>query len=214
MITKFIKAALFIFCAFIFSTAASYSSEEIIEFPITSAQDIVSSGLVEIDPENDSALIVNSSGKSEVILFDLDGSELGEKRLTYSARMRTEDLKAEGDSRGIAYLELTALFPDGEELAARGPRVPLSGTTDWRAGNTVLYVDRGDNPERVRLALIVEGNGKAWIGDVQLRHRPLRTDYLFWGHVVVWVALIIYIYHLIRKQRRLERELKSIEAGA
>ena len=149
-----------------------------------------------------------------LILFNLDGGELGEKRLTYSARLRSEDLKATDDTRGIAFLELKAVFPDGEDLVARGPRVPVTATTDWETANTVLYVDKGENPDRVTLALMVEGSGKVWIEDVKLRYRPLRTDYLLWGHAVVWVVLIIYIYHLVRKQNRLSRELKSIEAGA
>lgn len=194
--------------------AHSYSSEVIMEFPISGPGDIVSSELVQSDPENEGALLVQSNGNTQVELFDLYDEELGEKRLTYSARLKSEGLSATDDTRGIAYLELKALFPDGEELLARGPRVPITGTSDWRNANTVLYVDKGVNPDTVILSLIVEGEGKVWIEDVKLFHRPLRTDYLFWGHVVVWIVLIIYIYHLIRKQKRLERELKAIQAGA
>ena len=212
MKTVLIRAAFLTFMAFVLAAGAAYSSEEIIEFPLTGAGDIVSSELVELDPRSEGALLVDSEGRSEVILFVLGGAELGEKRLTYSATMSSEGLVATEDTRGIAYLELTALFPDGEELIARGPRVPLTGTTEWRPANTVLYVDKGTSPESVTLSLIVEGRGKVWIEDVKLLHRPLRTDYLFWGHVVVWILLIIYIYHLMRKQKRLEQELRTIES--
>ena len=212
MKTVLIRAAFFTLTALILAAGAAYSNEEIIEFPLTGAGDIVSSELVELDTQNEGALLVDSEGRSEVILFVLDGAELGEKRLTYSATMSSEGLVATDDTRGIAYLELTALFPDGQELVARGPRVPLTGTTEWRRANTVLYVDKGTSPESVTLSLIVEGEGKVWIEDVKLLHRPLRTDYLFWGHVVVWILLIIYIYHLMRKQKRLEQELRTIEA--
>lgn len=208
-----ITAFLILFTFPIFQ-AHSYSSEEIMEFPINGPEDIVSSELVQSDPENEGALLVDSNGNTEVELFDLFNEELGEKRLTYSAKLKSEGLSATDDTRGIAYLELKALFPDGEELLARGPRVPVTGTSDWTNANTVLYVDKGVNPDTVILSLIVEGEGKVWIEDVKLLHRPLRTDYLFWGHVVVWIVLIIYIYHLIRKQKRLERELEALEAGA
>ena len=195
-------------------SAASLADNEIIEFPINSSQDIVSSGSVRIDPESENALLVNSDGKREIELFDIEGSGLGDKKLTYSAVMRTKDLTATDDTSGIAYLELTVLFPDGEELVARGPRVPLSGTTKWRSAETALYVDKGGDPQNVSLDLIVDGAGKVWVQDVRLSTRPLRTDYLFWGHVVVWIVLIIYIYHLLRKQGRLTRELRSLKAGA
>ena len=212
MKTVLIRTAFLTLIALVLAAGAAYSSEEIIEFPLTGTGDIVSSEFVELDPRNEGALLVDSEGRSEVILFVLDGAELGEKRLTYSAKMSSEGLVATEDTRGIAYLELTALFPDGEELIARGPRVPLTGTTEWRPANTVLYVDKGTSPESVTLSLIVEGRGKVWIEDVKLLHRPLRTDYLFWGHVVVWILLIIYIYHLMRKQKRLEQELRTIES--
>ena len=197
----------------ILGTAASLSDEGVIEFPITGVQDIVSRSAVEIDSENGDALLVNTDKKTEVKLFEIEGIGLGDKKLTYRARMRSEDLRATDGTRGIAYLELTVLFPDGEELVTHGPRVPLSGTTEWRPADTVLYVDKGGDPQKVNLGLVVDGAGKVWIEEVRLSHRPLRTDYLFWGHVVVWIVLIIYIYHLIRKQGRLSRELKSLRGG-
>lgn len=214
MKTALKSKAILILLAVLLFPAASYSNEEITEFPIASPGDVVSSELVQIDPDNEGALLVNSDGNTVVELFNLEGEELGEKRLTYSARLRSQGLEATEDTRGIAYLELKAIFPDGEELVARGPRVPVTGTSDWRPANTVLYVDKGENPDTVTLSLVAEGDGKVWIEDIVLIHRPLRTDYLFWGHVVVWIVLIIYIYHLMRKQKMLERELKAIEAGA
>lgn len=204
------KIAALILCAYIFNAAAAYSNEEVIEFPITGVQDIISSSSAAIDPESGNALVVSSNEKTEVRLFEIDGKDLGSTRLVYNARVRTEDLTATDDTRGIAYLQMNVLFPDGEELIARGPRVPLSGTTDWRSAETLLYVDEGMTPQRVKLNLVVDGAGKVWIEDVRLLHRPLRTDYLFWGHVVVWIVLIIYIYNLIRKQGRLSRELQSL----
>ena len=209
-----LKIMPFILCAYIFSTVAAYSNDEIMEFPITGDQDIISSGDAQIDSDNDNALLINANGKTEVELFNIAGSDLGDKKLTYSARMRTENLTATDDTRGITYLQMNVLFPDGEELIARGPRVPLSGTTDWRSAETLLYVDKGVDPKRVKLELIVDGAGKVWVQDVKLRHRPLRTDYLLWGHIVVWIVLIIYIYNLVRKQGRLTRELRSLQSRA
>ncbi|HXG30836.1 MAG TPA: hypothetical protein VNK81_04255 [Thermodesulfobacteriota bacterium] len=35
--------------------------------------------------------------------------------------------------------------------------------------------------------------------------------YLFWAHVIFWVALFIYIYGLIRKSESLKRELEAMK---
>lgn len=211
---KYTLTLLSVLAGFLFlGSVTSIADTEIMDLPITSAEDIVSNGTAQIDPSNENALLVNSSGKTVVELFNLEGSGLGDKKLTYSARIRSEDLKATEGTRGIAYLELTVTFPDGGELVADGPRVPISGTTQWRSADTDLYVDKGGDPESVTLDLIVEGQGKVWVSDVRLSTRPLRTDYLFWGHVVVWIVLIIYIYHLVRKQSVLARELRTLKGG-
>ncbi len=75
-------------------------------------------------------------------------------------------------------------------------------------------MDKGGKPEKILLGLVVDGKGKVWIDDVALDSRPLRIDYLFWGHAVVWIILILYIYNLIGKQRRIKKELASLETVA
>lgn len=214
MIKYALRLSLALVGILILGSVISIADEKIIEFPITGVEAIDPSGSAQVDTANENALLITTEGETRVELFDIDGSGLGDKKLTYSASMRSEELTATDESRGIAYLELTVLFPDGEELVARGPRVPISGTTEWRSADTVLYVDKGGDPQSVNLDLVVDGVGKVWVRDVRLSTRPLRTDYLFWGHVVVWIVLIIYIYHLVRKQSRLSRELRSIKSGA
>jgi hypothetical protein len=143
----------------------------------------------------------------------MDGSGLEHARAAYKAMLRTEGLTAEGDSRGIAYLEMKLRYPGGEEIVSRGPAVPPTGTTGWTPAETVIYSDKRAAPESVTLSLVVDGRGKVWIDDVMLAAQPLRLDYLFWGHAVVWIVLIIYIYYLLGKQRRLRGELAALGKG-
>lgn len=188
--------------------------EKEIDFPISDVTEIITQTGVEIDPETSvdgtGSLLINAGQPLTVELYKLDQEDFRNKRLTYRAQLRSENLIATEDSRGITYLELLAKFPDGEELVSRGPRVPISGTTDWRPAQTVMYLDKGNSPESVKLNLIVEGQGKVWLDSVKLESIPLRLNYLFWGHIVVWVVLIIYIYDLLRKNRQLKRELETI----
>ncbi|MCK5392503.1 MAG: hypothetical protein KAJ31_08745 [Deltaproteobacteria bacterium] len=185
-----------------------------LSFPISNLKEIITQSGVAIDTEVSSdgngSLIIRVKEPIVVELFELNDKEFGNKRLSYRAQMRAEDLQAAGDMRGISYLELIAKFPDGEELISRGPRVPISGTTEWRPAETILYLDRGTTPERLKLNLIVEGEGTVWLDSVVLEAIPLRLNYLFWGHIVVWIVLIIYIYDLLRKNRQLKRELETL----
>ena len=208
----FITILLFTITTLNYKTLAQEEIE--LDLPISNINEIITQSGVEIDnkisKDDNGSLLVNAQNPITVELFDLDQENFRNKRLTYKAQMRSEDLKATDAMRGISYLELIALFPDGEELISRGPRVPISGTTDWRPVETVLYVDKGNTPEKIKLNLIVEGEGKVWIDNIKLEALPLRLNYLFWGHIVVWVVLIIYIYELFRKNRQLRKELETI----
>ena len=210
--------AFFIFIFFALLVLSSHRSlaqeEKEINFPISNTNEIITQSGVEIDSnistDGEGSLLVNSNDTITVELFELDQEDFGNKRLTYKAIMRSENLVATKDSRGIAYIELLAKFPDGEDLISRGPRVPISGTSDWTFANTVLYIDKAGSPQSVKLNLVVEGEGKVWIDDIKLEVIPLRLNYLFWGHIVVWVVLIIYIYSLLRKNRQLKKELETV----
>lgn len=217
------RVSLIIFALTVISvTAGCYDSSDgdahYIRFPVNDINEIATRSGVEIDrqvtSDGNGSLAVDTNEPVTVGLFNLRENDFDNMRLVYRARLRTEDVKASGDARGIAYIELKALFPDGEELVSRGPRVPPSGTTNWTTAETILYVDKGGNPEQVELNLVVDGSGKAWIDDVVLESRPLRIDYLFWGHAVVWIVLIIYIYNLLTKQKRLRKELTSVKSGS
>lgn len=182
-------------------------------FSISNVEEIITQSGVEIDrdisSDGNGSLLISTKEPITVELFELDDKDFGNQRLTYKAQMRSENLQATEEMRGISYLELIAKFPDGQKLISRGPRVPLSGTTEWRPVEAILYLDKGNSPERVKLNLIVEGEGKVWVDSVILEAIPLRLNYLLWGHIVVWIVLIIYIYDLLRKNRQLKRELET-----
>lgn len=206
-------ATFIIFTSILISQKAMAQGETELLFPISNIDEIISQSGIEIDSmvttDGNGSLLVNTDKPIKVQLFELNDEEFGNKRITYRAQIRSEDLKSGDNMRGISYIELVAKFSDGEELISRGPRVPISGTTDWRPADTVLYIDTANKPESINLNLIVEGQGKVWIDAVKLEAIPLRLNYLFWGHIVVWLVLIIYIYDLYRKNRQLKRELDS-----
>ena len=166
-----------------------------------------------VTSDGNGSLYIDAAAPMSVALYTVDGRGFGHARAAYKAMLRTEGLTAAGDSRGIAYLEMKVRYPDGEEIVSRGPAVPPTGTTGWMPGEAVVYPDKGVAPESVSLSLVVDGKGKVWIDDIVLLTQPLRLDYLIWGHAVVWIVLIIYIYYLLGKQRRVRSELAAFAKG-
>mgnify|MGYP001453135857 FL=1 len=218
---RYVTLGLFLSFAWVLSGCFSSSEKEnsVTIFPTSSTEDVVDGDAVEYDAGAsftgaDGSILVDAGKPVTLTLFTPDPSDLNHSRIVYKARLKTEGLTGTGEERGIAYLELHAQYANGEDVVSRGPRIPPSGTSDWVPAETDLYLDTGPEPEKITLALGVEGHGKVWIDDVVLESRPLRIDYLFWGSAVVWIALIIYIYHLFTKQRSLKRELESIRTGA
>jgi hypothetical protein len=54
------------------------------------------------------------------------------------------------------------------EFFSRGLQTPLTGTTDWTTEETLLFLEKGENPDNVKLNLVINGKGTAWIDDIRL----------------------------------------------
>jgi hypothetical protein len=94
----------------------------------------------------------------------LDKEEWG----SFTMPEKTEGLK------GRAYLEMWCRFPGRGEFFSRGLNNVVSGTTDWIDCQTPFFLKEGEQPDLVRLNVVVEGPGKIWIRDVALSHAASR----------------------------------------
>ena len=65
-------------------------------------------------------------------------------------------------------------FGDKGEFFSRGLQSPLSGTTDWSTGETPFFLKKGENPDNVKLNLVIDGKGTVWIDDIHLFKGPLK----------------------------------------
>ncbi len=231
---KKMKLLFIILLGFISACDLSPADErKIWAYPLSSLDEIITTQGVSIDNDNtkdgNGALLIDTETPVIVELIELSDININSSRVAFSGVIKTEGLVAavgktitknigkkkknkdiDQSSKGIAYIEMLVRYEDGEELVSRGPRVPFSGDNDWRSAETILYVDKSENPQRVKLNLVVDGAGKVWIDSASMNKRRLRLGYLFWGHAVVWLVLIIYIYNLIRKNKRIKKELESL----
>ena len=166
----------FVLIAFLFMLVACSKSskhvEELKRFPIDSMEGIISRGDVRVDKDISSdgngSLIITSMKPTVVRLFEIGDIDIENARLIYQARVRTYNVE------GKVYLEMWCHFPGKGEFFSRGLQTPLTGTTEWTTEETPFFLKKGENPDNVKLNLVIDGKGTAWIDDIRLLKAPLR----------------------------------------
>jgi hypothetical protein len=87
-------------------------------------------------------------------------------KLIYEAALRCENVQ------GQAYIEMLCWFSDKGEYFSRGLDNTVSGTTEWAVHRTPFFLKSGENPDSVKLNVVIDGSGTVWVSDVKL----LRTE--------------------------------------
>jgi hypothetical protein len=127
---------------------------------------------VKIDPDVSSdgngSLMIEASDSAHVRLFDVGDLDVENARLTYRARIRTEGVE------GRVYLEMLCHFPGMGDFFSRGLPAALSGTNNWVTVETPFFLKAGENPDDVKLSIVFDGTGTAWIDDIQLIQGPVQ----------------------------------------
>jgi len=114
------------------------------------------------------SLQISADQPVTVRLFETGDIDIENARLLYQARVRTDGIAGE------AYLEMWCHFPGRGEYFSRSLHSPLSGTNDWTTQETPFFLKTGENPDNVKLNLVIAGTGTAWIDDVRLVSGPLQ----------------------------------------
>jgi len=144
---------------------------ELKHFPIDSMEGIITQSGVQIDKQISSdgkgSLRITSTEPIVVHLFETGDIDIENARLIYQARVRTENVE------GQVYLEMWCHFPGKGEFFSRGLQTPLTGTTDWTTEETPFFLKKGENPDNVKLNLVINGKGTSWIDDIRLLKGPL-----------------------------------------
>ncbi len=150
-------------------------STEVVElkiFPVDSMEGIITQSGVEIDKavssDGNGSLRITATEPTVVRLFEVGDIDVENARLIYRAKVRTDNVD------GKVYLEMWCNFPGKGEFFSRGLQTPLTGTTDWTTEETPFFLKKGENPDNVKLNLIIDGKGTAWIDDIRLMKGPLQ----------------------------------------
>jgi len=66
------------------------------------------------------------------------------------------------------------LFSGKGEFFSRGLQTPLMGTTNWATEETPFLLKEGENPDNVKLNVVIQGKGTVWVDNICLLKAPLQ----------------------------------------
>jgi hypothetical protein len=103
-----------------------------------------------------------------VRLYETGDIDIENARLIYRAKLRTEGVE------GQVYIEMWCHFPGKGEFFSRALQSPLSGSNEWTSQETPFYLKKGENPDNIKINVVVNGKGTVWIDDIHLVKAPLK----------------------------------------
>jgi len=71
-------------------------------------------------------------------------------------------------------LEMWCHFPGQGEYFSRGLHAPLTGSNEWSSQETVFFLKEGENPDNIKLNLVVNGTGTVWIDNIKVLKAPIQ----------------------------------------
>ena len=139
---------------------------EIMVYPVDDATGVLTQSGVEVDRavtgNGGGSLRVTATEPTTFRLYETGDIDIENARLIYQAKIKTADVNGE------VYLEMWCHFPGKGEFFSRALHAPISGTVDWSTQETPFFLKKGENPDNVKLNLVVNGSGTAWIDDIHL----------------------------------------------
>jgi len=147
-------------------TSAGVEVTELRRFALDNTEGLITQSGVRIDEQISSdgngSLRIEAMEPTTIRLFETGDIDIENTRLIYQAQLRTENVE------GQVYLEMWCHFPGRGEFFSKGLMNPLSGTNDWTAAETPFFLKKGENPDNVKLNLVIDGKGTVWIDDIRL----------------------------------------------
>ncbi len=152
-------------------TKAPIETVEIKHYPLDDLEGIITQSNTQIDTEITSdgkgALSISATEPTTIKLYETGDIDIENARLFYQAKLRTEEVE------GQVYLEMWCHFPGKGEFFSRALHAPLSGSQEWTAQETPFFLKKGQNPDNIKLNLVINGKGKVWIDDIHLAKASL-----------------------------------------
>ncbi|MDY6862099.1 MAG: hypothetical protein SV062_03820 [Thermodesulfobacteriota bacterium] len=139
---------------------------EVKHYPVDSMEGIINKSGVQMDKKITSdgkgSLRITTGKPTTVRLFETGDIDIENARLIYQAKLRSEGVE------GQAYIEMWCHFPGKGEFFSRALQSPLSGSNDWTSQETPFFLKKNENPDNIKINLVINGKGIVWIDDIRL----------------------------------------------
>ncbi len=163
----------FIFCLIVLAVWAlagckgqATTTADLAVYPADDMSSVLTKSGIETDAaitaDGHGSLRLTASGPTTFRLYETGDIDIENARLIYQARIRTEGVE------GQVYLEMWCHFAGKGEFFSRALHAPVTGTVEWTSQETPFFLRKGENPDNVKLNLVVNGKGTAWIDDIRL----------------------------------------------
>ena len=156
-------------CLMLISSNCSKKTEQVVElkhFPLNSLEEIITQNSVEFDDtissDGNGSLRITATEPTTIRLFETGDIDVEDVRLLYRARLKTEGVDGE------VYLEMWISLPGMGESFSKGLQSTLSGTNNWLTEEIPFFLKKGQNPDDIKLNLVIDGKGTVWIDDIYL----------------------------------------------
>jgi len=91
---------------------------------------------------------------------------IADAKLVYSAKVKS-------NLNGVVFLEMLEHVGTGQYFS-KGMNDPIKGKSDWKSIQTPFMFQKGQNPKKITLNLVINGTGTVWIDDVVLSKTRLK----------------------------------------
>jgi len=150
----------------------SVETTDIKHYPIDSLEGIITKLGVQMDEkitsDGNGSLRITTSKPTTVRLYETGDVDIENARLIYQAKLRTDGVE------GQVYIEMWCHFPGKGEFFSRALQSPLSGSNEWTSQETPFFLKKGQNPDNVKINIVVNGKGTVWIDDIHLVKASLK----------------------------------------
>jgi hypothetical protein len=148
------------------------ATSELKHYSLDTTEGILTQSGVTIDKkissDGNGSLRIEATEPTTIRLFETGDIDIEDARLIYQARLRTEGVE------GQVYLEMWCHIAGLGDYFSRGLDGPLTGSTEWVKEETPFFFKAGQNPDNVKLNLVINGKGTVWIDDIRLLKGPLK----------------------------------------
>ena len=166
---KFLKLFPLLILIIISCSKKSDDGTELIHFPLDNLNGVITQSGVEFDSvissDGNGSLKITTEAPTLIQLYETGNLDVEDATITYSAKVKTENVQ------GQVYLEMWCVFGESGEYFSRGLDRSIAGSNDWTSLETDFFLKAGENPDNIRLNIVIAGTGTVWIDDVRLVER-------------------------------------------